>query len=93
MNDAVLVADASRMQDVRNVVDHLEQAGVSQANQHAKDYRPWGWFESLVTMPGYQVKRLHVYPGRPCHYKVINTGLNIGWWYLEPRAWSAMMRC
>jgi mannose-1-phosphate guanylyltransferase/mannose-6-phosphate isomerase len=63
MDDAVLVADASRMQDVRDVVDHLERAGVSQAHQHAKDYRPWGWFESLVTMPGYQVKRLHVYPG------------------------------
>ncbi|MEK9570675.1 MAG: phosphomannose isomerase type II C-terminal cupin domain, partial [Paracoccaceae bacterium] len=24
---------------------------------------PWGWFESLVNQPGYQVKRLHVYPG------------------------------
>ena len=63
MEDAVLVADAGRMQDVRDVVEHLEKAGVSQANQHAKDYRPWGWFESLVIMPGYQVKRLHVYPG------------------------------
>ena len=63
MDDAVLVADAGRMQDVRDVVDHLEQAGASQANQHAKDYRPWGWFESLINMPGYQVKRLHVYPG------------------------------
>ena len=63
MDDAVLVADSSRMQDVRDVVDHLEQAGISQAHQHAKDYRPWGWFESLVTTPGYQVKRLHVYPG------------------------------
>jgi len=63
MEDAVLVADAGRMQDVRDVVEKLEKAGVSQANQHAKDYRPWGWFESLVNMPGYQVKRLHVYPG------------------------------
>ena len=63
MDDAVLVADESRMQDVRDVVSHLEQAEIPQAHQHAKDYRPWGWFESLVTTPGYQVKRLHVYPG------------------------------
>jgi mannose-1-phosphate guanylyltransferase/mannose-6-phosphate isomerase len=63
MDDAVLVADASRMQDVRDVVEELEQTGVPQASQHAKDYRPWGWFESLVNMPSYQVKRLHVYPG------------------------------
>lgn len=62
MDDAVLVADARRMQDVRDVVNHLEKAGISQACQHSKDYRPWGWFESLVNMPGYQVKRLHVYP-------------------------------
>ena len=63
MDDAVLVADARRMQDVRDVVDYLEIAGISQAHQHAKDYRPWGWFESLAIMQGYQVKRLHVYPG------------------------------
>jgi mannose-1-phosphate guanylyltransferase/mannose-6-phosphate isomerase len=63
MDDAVLVADAERMQDVRDVVGHLETAGISQAHQHTRDYRPWGWFESLVNMPGYQVKRLHVYPG------------------------------
>ena len=63
MDDAVLVADAKRMQDVRQVVDQLEAADIMQAHQHAKDYRPWGWFESLVNTPGYQVKRLHVYPG------------------------------
>ena len=62
MDDAVLVADARRIQDVRSVVDRLEKAGIGQAHQHAKDYRPWGWFESLVNMPGYQVKRLYVYP-------------------------------
>ena len=63
MDDAVLVADANRMQDVRDVVGHLETEGISQAYQHSIDYRPWGWFESLINMPGYQVKRLHVYPG------------------------------
>ena len=62
-DDAVLVADSSRMQNVRDVVTQLDRAGVSQASQHAKDYRPWGWFESLVNMPNYQVKRLHVYAG------------------------------
>ena len=59
----MLVADAGCMQDVRDVVDHLETSGISQAHQHARDYRPWGWFESLVSMPGYQVKRLHVFAG------------------------------
>ena len=62
-DDAVLVADADRVNDVRDVVDHLEKLDIPQAIQHSKDYRPWGWFESLVINPGYQVKRLHVYPG------------------------------
>ncbi len=62
-DDAVLVADVAQMQNVRNVVDLLDSKSIAQAHQHAKDYRPWGWFESLVNMPGYQVKRLHVHPG------------------------------
>ena len=33
-----------------------------EATQHLKDYRPWGWFENIVLMPNYQVKRLQVYP-------------------------------
>lgn len=61
-DDAVLVADASRVQEVKAVVDFLNTKNISQAFQHAKDYRPWGWFESLINMPGYQVKRLYVYP-------------------------------
>jgi mannose-1-phosphate guanylyltransferase/mannose-6-phosphate isomerase len=62
-DDAVLVADASRAQEVKAVVDVLSVKNVLQACQHVQEYRPWGWFESLVKMPGYQVKRLNVYPG------------------------------
>ena len=58
-----LSLDSNRVQDVRDVVSYLDRKEISQACKHAKDYRPWGWFESLVTMPGYQVKRLNVYPG------------------------------
>lgn len=61
-DDAVLVADANKLQDVRKVVAALDSAGAPEAKQHLKDYRPWGWFESLVLMQGYQVKRLNVYP-------------------------------
>ena len=61
-DDAGLVADANCVQDVRFAVDYLAEKKVLQASQHSKDYRPWGWFESLVDKPGYQVKRLNVYP-------------------------------
>ena len=63
MNDAVLVADRSRTQDVKLAVAALKQKGVKQATTLPKDHRPWGWFESLAVGPRFQVKRIHVHPG------------------------------
>ena len=63
MNDAVLVADMSRAQDVKKAVTALKAKGADQATQFPKDHRPWGWFESLVVGGRFQVKRIHVHPG------------------------------
>ena len=63
MNDAVLVADVSRGQDVKLAVQSLKAQGLLQAEQFPKDHRPWGWFESLVIGDRFQVKRIVVHPG------------------------------
>jgi len=63
MNDAVLVADMSRAQDVKKAVAALKAKGADQAVQFPKDHRPWGWFESLVVGGRFQVKRILVHPG------------------------------
>ena len=63
MPDAVLVADASRAQDVRQAVSALKAKGAKQAETFPKDHRPWGWFESLVVGERFQVKRILVHPG------------------------------
>ncbi|WP_170327592.1 mannose-1-phosphate guanylyltransferase/mannose-6-phosphate isomerase [Ruegeria arenilitoris] len=63
MNDAVLVADKSRAQDVKKAVAALKEKGAAQATQFPMDHRPWGWFESLVVGDRFQVKRIHVHPG------------------------------
>lgn len=63
MNDAVLVADMSRAQDVKRAVTALKEKDVPQATQFSKDHRPWGWFESLAVGTRFQVKRIHVHPG------------------------------
>ena len=63
MNDAVLVADMSRAQDVKMAVDELKAKNVAQATTFPIDHRPWGWFESLVIGDRFQVKRIHVHPG------------------------------
>ncbi len=63
MNDAVLVADMSRAQDVKKAVEALKAKNADQATHFPKDHRPWGWFESLVIANRFQVKRIHVHPG------------------------------
>lgn len=63
MNDAVLVADRSRAQDVRKAVEALKAKGAKQAETFPRDHRPWGWFETLVLADRFQVKRIVVHPG------------------------------
>ncbi|WP_299681739.1 mannose-1-phosphate guanylyltransferase/mannose-6-phosphate isomerase [uncultured Roseobacter sp.] len=63
MPDAVLVADKSRAQDVKQAVAALKETSTLQAEAFPKDHRPWGWFESLVIGQRFQVKRILVNPG------------------------------
>lgn len=63
MEDAVLVADMSRAQDVKRAVQLLTEKGAEQATKFPKEHRPWGWFERLVLGGRFQVKRIHVHPG------------------------------
>ncbi len=41
MPDAVLVADRSRVQDVKAAVTALQEKGAKQADQFTRDHRPW----------------------------------------------------
>jgi mannose-1-phosphate guanylyltransferase/mannose-6-phosphate isomerase len=61
--DALLVADKSRAQDVSKVVAKLKQSNRREHEQHLRNYRPWGFFETLSIGPRFQVKLLHVKPG------------------------------
>ncbi|MEI4263271.1 mannose-1-phosphate guanylyltransferase/mannose-6-phosphate isomerase [Roseovarius sp. D0-M9] len=63
MNDAVLVAHKSEAQRVKEAVSALKARGASQAVQLPRDYRPWGWYESLAIGGRFQVKRIVVNPG------------------------------
>lgn len=63
MSDAVIVARKSDAQRVKEAVSALKARGASQAVQLPRDYRPWGWYESLVTGGRFQVKRIVVKPG------------------------------
>ena len=63
MPDAVLVAHKERAQDVKTAVAKLKEKGAAQAETLPRDYRPWGWYESIALGPRFQVKRIVVNPG------------------------------
>lgn len=62
--DAVLVADRSRVQDVKRIVNRLKDQRRPEVSQHRRVYRPWGSYESLVMSDRFQVKRIVVNPGQ-----------------------------
>lgn len=62
-SDAVLVADMSRAQEVGEVVKILRERNIRQADNFARDHRPWGYFETLALSDRFQVKRIVVKPG------------------------------
>jgi mannose-1-phosphate guanylyltransferase / mannose-6-phosphate isomerase len=61
--DALLVADRAKAQDVSSIVAKLRQVGRKEHEQHVRNVRPWGFFETLNVGPRFQVKLLHVKPG------------------------------
>lgn len=61
--DAVLVADKSRSQDVKHIVNALQQQQREEHNMHRKVHRPWGWYDSIDEGSRFKVKRIQVNPG------------------------------
>ena len=61
--DAILVADKNRSQEVSTIVNRLQKSNRKEREQHLRNYRPWGFFETLNISGRFQVKLLHVNPG------------------------------
>jgi mannose-1-phosphate guanylyltransferase / mannose-6-phosphate isomerase len=61
--DAVLVADKSKAQEVKKVVEHLKASNRSEHEFHTRVFRPWGWYEGIDAGDRFQVKRIMVKPG------------------------------
>ena len=61
--DAVLVADQSQTDKVKQLVERLKAERHPEATQHRRNYRPWGYYQSIDQGARYQVKRIVVRPG------------------------------
>lgn len=60
--DAVLVAHRQHGQDVKHIVQALEQRGRAEHTLHRKVHRPWGWYDSVDEGERFKVKRIQVNP-------------------------------
>jgi mannose-1-phosphate guanylyltransferase/mannose-6-phosphate isomerase len=61
--DAVLVADRSQSQNVKKLVQQLEDQKREELTLHRKVNRPWGWYDSIDQGERFKVKRIQVNPG------------------------------
>ena len=61
--DAVLVAHSDHVEEVKELATQLKQDERYEQENHRKVHRPWGWYETVDSGPGFQVKRLTVNPG------------------------------
>jgi len=60
--DALLLASRSHADQMRSLVQQLEQAQCPELISHPRVHRPWGYYEHLIDGPGFRVKYLHVNP-------------------------------
>jgi mannose-1-phosphate guanylyltransferase/mannose-6-phosphate isomerase len=61
--DAVLVADRSQSQYVKNIVNQLQTQQREERVLHRKVSRPWGWYDTIDIGERFKVKRIQVNPG------------------------------
>ncbi len=62
-DDALLVADKTCVQDIKEIVISIKDAGRTEHYNHRQVYRPWGKYDSIDIGERYQVKRITVNPG------------------------------
>ena len=64
MPDAVLVSKKEYSQTVKDAVVQLQESGKYQSWKFPVENRPWGKFESLLTISQVQINRLIIQPGK-----------------------------
>ena len=61
--DAVMVVHRDKVQDVKKLVNTLEQQQRGEVLMHREVFRPWGSYDSVDMGERFQVKRIKVKPG------------------------------
>ncbi|HEY4135042.1 MAG TPA: mannose-1-phosphate guanylyltransferase/mannose-6-phosphate isomerase [Alphaproteobacteria bacterium] len=62
-DDAVLVTDINKAQDVKKIVEELNRQGREETKAHTTVFRPWGSYRGIDVGERHQVKHIMVKPG------------------------------
>ena len=62
--DAVLVADKSKVQEVKKIVEHLKLENRTEFKDHREVYSPWGVSDAIDKGSRYKVNLITVKPGK-----------------------------
>ncbi len=62
-DDALLICSTNRTQEVKTVVQELQNRRAEDAELSRTAHRPWGTYTVLEEGPNFKVKRVKVYPG------------------------------
>ncbi|HCU06071.1 MAG TPA: mannose-1-phosphate guanylyltransferase/mannose-6-phosphate isomerase [Holosporales bacterium] len=58
--DAILVADKSKSETIKEMTVHLKDKSRSELDHHKRVYRPWGYYQEVEIGDRFKVKRLMV---------------------------------
>ncbi|MGJ7093653.1 mannose-1-phosphate guanylyltransferase/mannose-6-phosphate isomerase [Vibrio hannami] len=61
--DAILVADKSKVQNVKNIVNELKKADRTEHLEHREIFRPWGSHDAIASGDRFHVKQVKIKPG------------------------------
>ena len=61
--DALLVTDKQQTHNIKKIVERLQNDKRSEVENHRKVFRPWGYYDSVDSGEGFQVKRIVVNSG------------------------------
>jgi mannose-1-phosphate guanylyltransferase/mannose-6-phosphate isomerase len=61
--DATLVTVQEKAEQVKYIVEQLQQQGRCEQQTHRKVFRPWGWYDTVEKEDRFKVKRICVNPG------------------------------
>jgi len=62
--DATLVSTKDRSQDIKLALNELRKHEKVERYIHRKTFRPWGWYDVIANGKGFQVKQIHINPGK-----------------------------